>query len=159
MHPRRIIGIDPGSHRMGLACIEKSGNQLRFVFAETLKAPSQLNFHARVQKIHELLQERLMELRPDEVAIEDIFFAKSVRSAIALGTARGIAIGACLAHKTRIFEYAPTLVKSTVTGDGRADKGQVQKMVQLILGQKFSLGFDATDAIAIAICHASHHRA
>jgi crossover junction endodeoxyribonuclease RuvC len=100
----------------------------------------------------------LDELRPDEVAIEDLFHSLNARSAFHLGMARGVAIGACLKRRIPIFEYAPTQIKSVVTGYGRSDKAQVKKMVELTLGTKIDLGFDATDAVAVAICHASTRR-
>ncbi|MBY0369415.1 crossover junction endodeoxyribonuclease RuvC [bacterium] len=152
----RILGIDPGSHHMGIGCVEKTGNKLRLLFCEILHAPKNDTLYDRLEIIGGRFQKVLQDLRPDTVAVEDIFFAKNVRSAIYLGTARGMAIGACLSQGLKIHEYAPTLVKSVVTGHGRSDKVQVQKMVQLILGTRIELGFDATDAVAVAICHANH---
>lgn len=141
---------------MGIGCVEKSGNRLRLLFCEIVHAPKKESLYDRLDVIGQRFHEILRDLNPDQVAFEDIFFAKNVRSAIYLGTARGMAIGACLSRGLKIHEYAPTLVKSVVTGHGRSDKVQVQKMVQMILGTKIELGFDATDAVAVAICHANH---
>lgn len=152
----RILGIDPGSHHLGVGCLEVSGNRMRLLFCEIIHAPKKDTLYDRLKVISHRFNEVLEELKPDEIAVEDIFFAKNVRSAIYLGTARGMAIGACLRHGLKINEYAATKVKSVVTGSGRADKVQVQKMVEMILGTKITLGFDATDAVAIAICHANH---
>lgn len=158
LKPRRILGIDPGSHRLGVGCIEKSGNQMKLIFAEVVVGTRNGDFYTRLQKIGARLSELLDDLKPDEIAIEDAFFAKNARSALQLGIARGVAVSPCLTRGLQIYEYAPTHVKSVVTGDGRADKTQVQKMVGLTLGANLDIGFDATDAIAVAICHASSLR-
>lgn len=152
---RRILGIDPGSHQLGLGCIEKRGNEIRLLFAETIKAPPSDDIYGRLDFIADRLKLRIDELRPEEVAIEDTFCGKSARSAFRLGVARGVAVGACLGRRIPIYEYAPTRVKQIVTGYGKADKAQVRKMAALTVGTPLELGFDATDAIAVAICHAS----
>jgi crossover junction endodeoxyribonuclease RuvC len=153
--PKRILGIDPGSHRLGVGCVEQHGNTLRLLFAETIEAPARESLYDRLEVIVARLKKVIDALSPDEVAVEDIFHAKNARSAFHLGMARGVAISACLGRGVRIYEYAPTQVKAIVTGYGRADKEQVRKMVRLILGAQIELGYDATDAIAIAICHAN----
>ncbi len=152
---RRILGIDPGSLHLGLGLIEKKGAHMRLLFAETIHAPAKLPFYERLDFLHVRLRERIEELNPEEVAVEDTFFAKNAQSAFRLGMARGVAVAACLGRGLTIYEYAPTQVKSVVTGYGRADKEQVRKMVGLSLGAKLDLGFDATDALAVAICHGS----
>lgn len=153
--PKRILGIDPGSHHLGVGGIEKSGNSLRLIFAETIHAPAKAPLFERLESILVRLNHLVSEFTPHEIAIEDVFTALNARTAFRLGIARGAAIASCLGRGAKIFEYAPTQVKSVVTGYGRADKEQVQKMVFLILGKKFELGFDATDALAVAICHAN----
>jgi crossover junction endodeoxyribonuclease RuvC len=141
---------------MGVGVIEKNGNSLRLVFADALHAPKGAGLFDRLACIQSALKKVLTETKPQCVGIEDIFFAKSVRSAIDLGTARGIAIAECLQLGLPIHSYPPTSVKMVVTGYGRADKEQVRKMAQLILGARLeNLALDATDALAIAICHAS----
>ncbi len=153
---KRILGIDPGSHHLGVGCLEKSGNSVRLLFCEIIHAPKKDPLYSRLAVLGHRFHELLNELNPDEVAVEDIFYAKNVRSAIYLGTARGLVIGACIQKGLKIHEYAATQVKSVVTGYGRADKKHVQKMVEMILGAKIQLGFDATDALAVALCHANH---
>ena len=153
--PKRLLGIDPGSHNTGIGCIEQHGNQLRLIFAEVIAAPRKDSLYARLEVIGARLKQVIDELVPNEIAVEDIFHAKNARSAFHLGIARGVAISHCLGRGIKIFEYAPTQVKAVVTGYGRADKEQVKKMVRLILGTEVNLGFDATDAIALAICHAN----
>ncbi len=152
---RRILGIDPGSLHLGIGLIEKRGNRFRLLFAETLNAPAKKSFFERLDYLHIRLRDRIEELKPEEIAVEDTFFAKNAQSAFRLGMARGVAVAACLGRGLRIYEYAPTQVKSVVTGYGRADKEQVRKMVELSLRAKLDLGFDATDALAVALCHAN----
>lgn len=152
---KRILGIDPGSNRLGFACLEKRGSVLELISAEVISAAPKRPFYGRLELIAARLRDLILEFSPDEVAVEDIFHAHNARSAFQLGVARGVAIGACLSHKMKIFEYAPTQVKAVVTGYGRADKAQVKKMIELVLRRKLDLGYDATDAIAVAICHAS----
>src|SRR5688572_4729915 len=146
----RVLGIDPGSHHLGIGCIEKSGNQLRLIHADILHAPAKAGFYERLEILYAKLKPIVDKLAPHEVAVEDIFAAKNPRSAFRLGVARGVAVAVCLGRGIQIAEYAPTQVKAVVTGYGRADKTQVQKMVRLILGAKLDLGFDATDALAVA---------
>lgn len=153
-----ILGIDPGSNFLGVGCLHKRGNTLTLIAAEAIAAPRSESIYPRLEIIAARLEILLDLWKPQEVAVEDMFFAKNARSAFKLGIARGVAIGACLKRKIPIFEYAPTLVKSVVTGYGRAEKEQVRKMVELTLRAKIDLRHDATDALAVAICHASHMR-
>ena len=150
----RILGIDPGSRNLGLGLIERRRGSLRLLYAETISASATLPIYVRLDKIYIQLKARIEELQPEVVAIEDTFFAKNAQSAFKLGLARGVAVAACLGRGLKIYEYAPTAVKKVVTGHGRADKEQVRKMVGLSLGGKMDMGFDATDALAVAICHA-----
>ncbi len=150
-----ILGIDPGSHFLGVGCIHKRGNTLTLISAEAISAPAKQTLYPRLEVIAERLEILLDLWKPHEVAVEDLFHSKNARSAFHLGIARGVAIGACLKRKIAIFEYAPTQVKSVVTGYGRADKEQVRKMVELTLKAKIADRHDATDALAVAICHAS----
>ena len=158
MKATRILGIDPGSHHLGIGCIEKRGQSLRLVFAEIIHAKKTDVLFKRLDHILAHLKARVDELAPDEIVIENMFTAKNIKSAIYLGMARGVALSTCLGRGIEIYEYAPTQVKMVVTGSGRADKEQVRKMVGLILGTRIDLGFDATDAIAVAICHANTNR-
>lgn len=153
----RVIGIDPGSHNLGVGCVEKLGNQLTLVHTEVLCAPKSKSLFERLEIISESLVQILKWYEPTEVAVEDVFHAKNSQSAFHLGMARGIVFAACFGRGIKLFEYAPTQVKSVVTGYGRADKAQVKKMVGLILGVSIKENkYDATDALAVAICHASY---
>lgn len=151
---QHCIGIDPGSTRLGLGCVKRTGNQFQLIYAETIEYPK-FEFFERLRLISKRLGELLDDLKPTEVAIESTFFGKNAHSAFQLGTARGVAVAACLYRNLPIFEYAPAQIKSVVTGYGRSDKDQIRKMVEMTLGQRLEIGHDATDALAIAICHTS----
>jgi len=153
----KILGIDPGSHHLGVGFVLKTGNKLQLLHAETLHAPAKAEFFDRLRILHTALKKLVVAWQPHELAMEDVFSSKNPRSAFQLGVARGVALSTCLESDLPVYEYAPTQVKSVVTGHGRADKSQVQKMVGLILGAKVDvelLGLDASDALAVAICHA-----
>ena len=149
-----IFGIDPGSERTGYGCIDSDGRRHRLVACGSLSAPPHTPFPARLQTIHEGLVALLIEYRPSCVAIENIFHAKNVRSALSLGHARGVALLAASASGAPIVEYTPAEVKRAVVGFGRAEKQQVGKMVKLLLAlDAVPTPHDAADALAIAICH------
>ena len=149
-----IFGIDPGSERTGFGCIASDGRRHRLVACGTLSAPADSAFADRLHAIHAGLVELLAAHRPDCVAIENIFHARNVRSALKLGHARGVALLAASAAGIAIAEYTPAEVKRAVVGFGRAEKGQVAQMVKLLLGLDAPPSpHDAADAVAIAICH------
>ena len=125
---------------------------------DVLSAPAKKGLYQRLEVIYHQLERHIRELNPQEVAIEDIFHSKNARGAFHLGLARGVVVAVCLAQKIKIYEYTPTQVKSVVTGYGRADKEQVKRMTELTLGTQIKLKYDATDALAVAICHASAPR-
>jgi crossover junction endodeoxyribonuclease RuvC len=150
----KIFGIDPGSERTGYGCIETDGSRHRLVVCGAIVAPSRSPFPDRLLAIHDGLRELLARHRPDCVAIEDVFHARNVRSALKLGHARGVALLAATAAGVSIAAYTPAEVKRAVVGYGRAEKQQVRQMVCLLLGLKMvPTPFDASDALAIAICH------
>lgn len=151
---RVVLGMDPGSYHFGVGCVRSIGQSLELVLAETYHAPRQESLYPRLRWLQGKICELLDAVGPAEVAIEDAFTHKNARSALHLGLARGIAIGACLARGIEVYEYAPTRVKSAVTGNGRADKLQVKRMAEMQLGRKLDVGLDASDAVAVAICHA-----
>ncbi len=152
---RRILGIDPGSYFLGVGCVEYRDRTPRLIFAETIIAPKGMALYSRFGLLLDKLKARVDELKPDEAVFEDTFFGKNARSALSLGIARGIVASVFLERNIPIFEYAPTAVKSAVAGSGRADKDAVKRMVEMTLGAKLNLGHDATDALAIAVCHGS----
>ncbi len=149
-----IFGIDPGSERTGYGCIDSDGRRHRLVACGSLSAPAHTSFSGRLRVIHEGLSALLAEYRPACVAIENIFHAKNVRSALRLGHARGVALLAADAAGVPIVEYTPAEIKRAVVGFGRAEKQQVGQMVKLLLAlDAVPAPHDAADALAIAICH------
>ncbi len=154
----RIFGIDPGSARTGYGCIQTGGSRHTLIAFGTISAPAGASFPLKLQVIHRELSALIAEHRPDCIAIEDLFHAKNVRSALKLGHARGVALLAAMEANVPIAEYAPSEIKQAVVGYGRADKGQMQHMVQILLGLADPPSpHDAADALAAAICHS--HRA
>jgi crossover junction endodeoxyribonuclease RuvC len=150
----RIFGIDPGSERTGYGCVDTDGRRHRLLVAGALAAPADTSFPDRLRHIHEGLMRLLAEQRPDCVAIENIFHARNVRSALRLGHARGVALLAAASLGLPIAEYTPAEIKRAVVGFGRAEKPQVGQMVKLLLRLDAPPSpHDAADAIAVAICH------
>jgi crossover junction endodeoxyribonuclease RuvC len=150
----RIFGIDPGSDRTGYGCIESSGSRHRLVACGILSAPARSTFPERLCAIHAGLQALLVKHRPECVAIENVFFAKNVRSALKLGHARGVALLAASQASIPVVEYSPAEIKRSVVGYGRAEKQQVQAMMMLLLGlDTVPSPHDVADALAVAICH------
>jgi crossover junction endodeoxyribonuclease RuvC len=150
----RIFGIDPGSERTGYGCVDTDGRRHRLVVCGALAPPAGASFPDRLQFIHRGLAALLAEQRPDCVAIENIFHARNVRSALRLGHARGVALLAASVAGVPISEYTPAEIKRAVVGFGRAEKPQVGQMVKLLLGLDAAPSpHDAADAIAVAICH------
>ena len=149
-----IFGIDPGSERTGYGCVESDGRRHRLITCGALSAPPRSAFPERLQTIHTGLVALLAECRPDCVAIENIFHAKNVRSALRLGHARGVALLAASSAGVPIAEYTPAEIKRAVVGFGRAEKPQIAQMVKVMLGLEAPPSpHDAADAIAVAICH------
>ena len=149
-----IFGIDPGSTRTGYGCVATDGRRHHLVACGALTAPASTSFPDRLLCIHAGLMALLAEHRPDCVAIENIFHAKNVRSALRLGEARGVALLTAAAAGVPICEYTPAEIKRAVVGFGRAEKQQVGQMVKLLLGlDAVPSPHDAADAIAVAICH------
>ena len=149
-----IFGIDPGSERTGYGCIASDGRRHRLLACGTISAPADTPFADRLHVIHSGLADLLAAHRPDCVAIENIFHARNVRSALKLGHARGVALLAASSAGITIVEYTPAEVKRAVVGFGRAEKPQVAQMVKLLLGLDAPPSpHDAADALAVAICH------
>jgi crossover junction endodeoxyribonuclease RuvC len=150
----KIFGIDPGSDRTGFGCVETDGSRHRIVVAGAISTPALASFPEKLLHIHKRLSALLAECRPDCVAIENLFHAVNVRSALKLGHARGVAMLAAVEAGLPVVEYTPAEIKRAVVGYGRAEKHQVQQMVKLILGlAEPPSPHDAADALAVAICH------
>jgi len=150
----KIFGIDPGSERTGYGCIEVIGSRHHLVIYGSIAAPAHSTFPEKLKHIHSGLVALLARHRPDCVAVETIFYARNVRSALKLGHARGVALLAASEAGLTVVEYAPAEIKRAVVGYGRAEKHQVQQMVKLLLGLDAPPSpHDAADALAVAICH------
>lgn len=152
----RIFGIDPGSVRTGYGCVDTDGSRHRLVTCGVLAAPSGSTLPDRLHTIHEGLSRLIRDAAPDCVAIENLFYAKNVRSALVLGHARGVSVLAAVEAGLPLIEYTPTEIKLAIVGYGHADKVQMQQMVKLLLGLAVAPApHDAADALAVAICHAN----
>ena len=150
----KVFGIDPGSERTGYGCVESDGSRHRLVACGAIVSSPRLGFPAQLLRIHQHLAALLAEHRPEAVAVESVFFAASVRSALKLGHARGVALLAAAEGGYAIAEYTPAEIKRAVVGYGRAEKHQVGEMVKLMLGlAEVPEPHDAADALAVAICH------
>ena len=150
----RTFGIDPGSGRTGYGCVETDGSRHRLVACGAISARATESFPLRLARIHHELAVLLAECRPDCVAIENLFHATNVRSALRLGHARGVAMLAAVEAGCPVVEYTPAEIKRAVVGYGRAEKHQMQMMIKLLLGlDRPPSPHDAADALAVAICH------
>ena len=150
----KIFGIDPGSERTGYGCIESDGSRHRLVVCGAISSPAAMPFAEKLFTIHTRLADLLGSCHPDCVALESLFFAANVRSALKLGHARGVAMLAAVEARLPVFEYTPAEIKRAVVGYGRAEKHQIQQMVKLMLGLPAPPSpHDAADALAVAICH------
>lgn len=150
----RIFGIDPGSERTGYGCVETDGRRHQLVVCGAITASPGHSFPERLNRIHAELARILQTCQPDFVAVENLFHAVNVRSALKLGHARGVAMLAAVQAGCPVVEYTPAEVKRAVVGYGRAEKQQVQQMIKLLLGlPQVPSPHDAADALAVAICH------
>ena len=159
----RILGIDPGSRLTGYGCIDVVGNQLIHIAHGTIvlsntNGKATIPLEERLLSIHKGLSKVILEFKPQVLAIEKVFFAKNAVSALKLGQARGAAILTAMIHSLSVVEYSPTEVKQTVVGHGQADKEQVARMVGMLTGRKDFATSDASDGLALAICHAYRMR-
>jgi crossover junction endodeoxyribonuclease RuvC len=149
-----VFGIDPGSERTGFGCVTSDGRRHHLVRCGAITAKASAAFPDRLGAIYRALIAELDACRPDCVAIENLFHATNVRSALKLGHARGVAILAAVECGLPVCEYTPAEIKRAVVGYGRAEKPQVGQMVKLLLGlERVPSPHDAADALAVAICH------
>lgn len=148
----RILGIDPGSNATGYAVIDAVGDAAAVVEAGVLRLPPKSPLVERLRILDEKLRELVARHEPDEAAVEEVFAAVNVRSALVLGQVRGVVIVAAAAT-CPVFEYSARAVKKAVTGYGQADKQQVAQMVAALLGLPKPPAQDAADALALALTH------
>ncbi len=149
-----ILGIDPGTMMMGFAVIVINQKKISVLEMDVLKLMHKKNIYERLEMIHAKVCMLITEYSPHAFAIEAPFFGKNVQSILKLGRAQGVAIAAAMQSKITITEYAPRKIKQSITGNGNADKEQVWKMLERLLSlTKKPHYYDATDALAVALCH------
>ena len=150
----RVIGIDPGTMVCGYGVIDSVGSKMKAVHFGAVRVRKGMTFPERLVHIHKALLEVIREHKPERAAIERLFVGKNVRSAMATGEGRGIAVLTAALEGLPVHEYTPAEIKKAVVGVGGAHKTQVQEMVRIILGlEEVPRPHDAADALAIAICH------
>ncbi|MCL2041598.1 MAG: crossover junction endodeoxyribonuclease RuvC [Bacteroidales bacterium] len=151
---RIILGIDPGTNIMGYGLIIEKGSSVELMTMGVLKLARYDNQAMKLKKIFERTLAIIDEYHPDELSVEAPFHGKNVQSMLKLGRAQGVAMAAALYRNIPIFEYSPKKIKMSVTGSGSASKEQVAAMLQTILKHQHPAEyFDATDALAAALCH------
>jgi crossover junction endodeoxyribonuclease RuvC len=151
-----VLGIDPGTASTGYGVVSSRGSELRAHCGGVIQTPAREPLERRLGAILGEVDALLDEHVPDAVAVEEIFFGRNVRTAFAVGQARGVVLAAAGRRGIACFAYTPQAVKLSVCGSGQADKRQVQRMVGVLLGLESPPEPDHTaDALAVAICHAS----
>ena len=155
----RILGIDPGLASTGVGVIERDGDVWRMVTCADVKSSAGMALPRRLKRIYDLVATHIDENAPDAVAVESLFFAKNVRSAVMMAHGRGVALLAAERADIPIFEYSPLEIKQSVVGKGRATKEQVMQMVKLLLQLPTPPKSDhMADALACALAHAYRSR-
>jgi crossover junction endodeoxyribonuclease RuvC len=154
MGSTRIIGIDPGSRITGYGVIDSDGQNYRLVEAGCIRLPDS-DFSVRLKRLHEQIRDVCNQHKPHSAAVEQVFYARNVRSALQLGQVRGVILLSLITSDCEIFEYSALEVKSAVTGYGRAEKHQLRKMIEMMVHADFGNSkYDVTDALGLAITHA-----
>jgi len=149
-----ILGIDPGTQVMGYGLIEVTGSKVQLLQYGVIHLKSYSNHAIKLKKIFDRVTQLITEYLPDEMAIEAPFYGTNVQSMLKLGRAQGVAIAAALSRDIPYVEYAPKKIKQSITGNGNASKEQVASMlIQLLKIQEAPKLLDATDALAVALCH------
>ncbi|MBQ8208451.1 MAG: crossover junction endodeoxyribonuclease RuvC [Clostridia bacterium] len=150
-----ILGIDPGLAIVGWGVVEYKGSKFRTIDYGAITTPKEMNTQQRLKKIYDDLADIIRKYRPEQVAIEELFFNTNTTTGIRVSEARGVILLICEQAHMGIFEYTPLQVKQAVVGYGRAEKKQVITMVTMLLGlAEPPKPDDTADALAIAICHA-----
>ncbi len=150
----RVLGIDPGTMVTGFGVVDDIRGKLSSVSFGTIEGKRKDSFPDRLKMMFDGLNKAIKDYKPDQIVLESAFYGKSVKAAIKIGEARGVAIVCAALADIPLFEYAPTEIKRAVVGVGNAQKVQVSKMVKILLSlSEIPEKYDATDALAIAICH------
>lgn len=150
----RILGIDPGSKVTGYGIIEKGIKGIAGVDYGEIKPRSDASLTTALATVYDALSRLIVEMKPDAMAVENIFYGKNVQSLIKLGHIRGVTLLVGAQQGIPVYEYSPLEIKKAVVGYGRAEKSQIQTMVKAILQLREKPTADAADALAVAICHA-----
>ena len=152
----RVLGIDPGLAIVGYGVLDEENGKCTAVDCGVITTSKELTLPQRLVHIEKMLQEILDMYKPDVVAIEELFFTKNIKTAIAVAQARGVTVNVLQkALPDKIYEYTPNQIKESLTGYGSAEKKQMQEMIRIILRlQTIPKTDDAADALAIALCHA-----
>ncbi|MBR5318815.1 MAG: crossover junction endodeoxyribonuclease RuvC [Peptococcaceae bacterium] len=154
-----ILGIDPGTATTGFGIIRVAGNSIKPVDYGVISTPAGVPMEQRLVMIYEQMNQIIDRWKPEQVAIEELFFNKNITTGITVGQARGVLLLSCAQKGLQVHEYTPLQVKQALVGNGRAEKQQVQFMVKTFLGlREVPKPDDAADALAIAICHTHHHQ-
>lgn len=150
----RILGIDPGTGILGFGIVEASKGKLQLVDGGVIRTPVKEDDAVRLMTIYDELSDIVADTKPDEMAVEKLFFAQNVTTAITVAQARGVVLLVGMQANLKIAEYTPLQIKQALTGYGRADKKQIQEMVRVMMNLKeVPKPDDCADAIACAICH------
>ncbi|MBS1928286.1 MAG: crossover junction endodeoxyribonuclease RuvC [Chitinophagaceae bacterium] len=149
-----ILGIDPGTILMGYGLLSIEGKKMEMLDMNACRFSNKLNGYQKLEQIHEIIHNLINRYKPNYFAIEAPFFGKNVQSMLKLGRAQGVAIAAAIQAGLPVAEYSPKKIKQSITGNGNADKLQVMHMLQQLLkfGDKPAY-LDASDALAVALCH------
>lgn len=152
-----ILGVDPGTRIMGYGLISVAGSQLTLLQYGVIRLEKLSSHELKLKRIYERISQIIDEYLPDEMAVEAPFYGVNVQSMLKLGRAQGVAMAAALSRDVPIVEYLPKKVKQSVTGNGNSSKEQVAYMLDNLFKQKLEREFlDATDALAVAVCHFMH---
>ncbi len=151
----RILGIDPGTGILGFGVIDAgSGNKVSLIDGGVIRTPVKQADYLRLETIYDELSQLISEHKPDVMAVEKLFFAQNVTTAMSVSQARGVVLLAGVKNGLELYEYTPLQIKQALTGYGRADKKQIQEMVRIMLRlDEAPKPDDCADALAAAICH------
>ena len=149
-----ILGIDPGTVIMGYSVLSTQGNKMEMLEMDVVKLNGKKDMFERLGIINKVIQSLIDKYQPNSMAIEAPFFGKNVQSMLKLGRAQGVAIAVAISNDIPVAEYSPKKVKQSITGNGNADKEQIWKMLNNIMPLQHTLKYyDASDALAVAVCH------
>jgi len=153
----RVLGVDPGTVNLGYGIIEEENGVVRMIDSGAINASTRLPVEMRLCKLYSELNQIIIRYGPDEVAIEEPFMGRNIRSAFALGKSQAIVVLAAATQRLPIYYYSPARVKQQMTSYGQSDKQQMRKMIEIYLGLSVPLQCPhAVDALAVAICHLRH---